>query len=128
MHSANGVELSTNQYRELRRIVKEEKRGNGLGYCRNRLAPDPETGEPDMQLAQTYIALGNRGLISGLPCDDSYTVAFINQAAFDFVDDCRRESRQRWLRAYLPSIIAAVVGVGGTIAGVLLGWHLGTLS
>lgn len=35
--------------------------------------------------------------------------------------------RREIIRTYLPTLIASVFGVSGTILGVVIGWHLGSL-
>lgn len=128
MYSVNGIDLPSSQYKELRDLVNLESDDERIAFSNKALHPYDNKDLWNPNGVACYKALYEKGLIGGTPVMNGFLFdGVVTQAGIDFIHDVRKVRRREWLRSYLPSIIAALLGVGGTIAGVLLGWHLGTL-
>lgn len=128
MYEANGIDLPRSQYRELRDLVSLGSDEDRKAFSNKALHPYEDKRLWNQNGVECYKGLLDKGLICGTPILNGFLFdGVVTQAGLDFIADFRKKARRDWARTYLPSVIAAVLGVGGTIAGVLIGWHLGSL-
>lgn len=128
MYEVNGIDLPSSQYRELCDLVSLGSDEERKAFSDKALRPYEDKSLWNQNGVDCYGGLLDKGLIEGAPTMGGFLFyGVVTQAGIDFVNDYKAASRREWIRTYLPSIIASVLGVGGTIAGVLLGWHLGSL-
>ena len=128
MYSVNGIDLPSSQYKELRDLVNLESDDERIAFSNKALHPYDNKDLWNPNGVACYKALYEKGLIDGSSVDCGFRFyGVVTQGGIDFINDFREVKRREWIRTYLPVIISSIFGVGGTIAGVLLGWHLGTL-
>lgn len=120
MHSVNGITLSSTELKALKKLVALRDNKAVSEFAKRDIEAHPKK-------VGSYMQLRELGLISGFKTWNGIEASEVNQPGIDFVRDIRKVRRREWFRTYLPSIISAVIGIGGTIGGVLLGWHLHTL-
>ena len=117
MYEVNGVDLTSGEYRLLRELAGSDDR---KALARSLLDSDPA------RYNELLRALRDKGMVRGTPLMGYFDLDDLTDAGESFLGDLRIKTRREWARAYLPSIIAALLGVGGTLLGVLLGWLLGS--
>ena len=128
MYQANGTDLPGSQYRELRDLVSLGSDEERKAFSERALHPYDDKSIWNPNGIDCYKGLHRTGLIEGIPTMDGFLFdGVVTQAGLDFISDYKKQSRREWVRTYLPSVIAAVLGIGGTVLGVIIGWHLGSL-
>lgn len=87
MAYANGIELSSSQYRELKALVEAD---DPEAHALSRLNPDGGKYSFDAAAVQTYWGLHDAGVIAGAKVMGGYVFKSMNMAGYDFVEDYER--------------------------------------
>lgn len=115
MYEANGLNLSRSEYVALKQFIKMSKHEEVSAWI--------VYGDD----APTARLLAAKGLITGQQIGDAYRVDRATKLGHDFLRDFKSERRKDRFRTYFPPVIGGVLGIAGTVVGVILGWHLGRL-
>ena len=122
MHSSNGIDLTDTEFEILKQFVSLHDDQAVMEFARQDIKTNPKK-------IDSYIRLCKFDLINCKNPDiwSDTNVKGTTQLGVDFVEDVKKLERRERIRTYLPSIIVAVLGIGGTLGGVLLGWFLRSL-
>lgn len=127
MYSVNGIDLPSSQYRELCDLVALDPDEKRVEFSKKALNPYEDKTLWNPNGLDCYKGLYKKGLIDGTPAMNAFLFyGVVTQAGIDFVRDYKSTQRAERIRTYLPPILAGILGIAGTVIGVLIGWSLGT--
>lgn len=129
MHEANGIELSSSEYKELAMLCKAAERGENVDEIANARLLDEDTNVFDQSAVQTYLSLHGHGLVSGHRIYGGFVCTGVTQRGLDFVSDYVKRMIEDEARAksdrrhdYLVALFGSAIGFAlGVIAEHFIG-------
>lgn len=127
MYEANGIDLQSSEYEEIRLLVSAARNNENVTEIANmHLFLDMDKHQVDRDYCDLYNSLYRKGLISGLPADNAFIFLDLTRSAFDFVDDydaiAKQEERERRHQRRHDYRIALLGVLGGLFSGAFGSW------
>lgn len=126
MYEADGIDLTRTEYKKLKLLRRAEARNRLDEFIGHELFDGQSIRLfPDEEKSKVYYSLYEKGLVDGsVMVGTLFCPKCLTYRGRDWLKDRRRAAFDEWVRTWLPSIVSAVIGVGGTLLGVMLGTML----